>query len=458
MIGARFARPFARRSFFLLAVLLTAYCLLPTISHAQTSSELQVKIAQHNAQIAALNAEIAAYQAQLDTLSKQRSTLQSTIGGLTTTQKQLAAQISATQNKIASANLQLQQLSLSIGDTQDAIDNDQAAIARALRDVAEGESAPLVAQLFASQSLADAWTTAEQASQFNRALGNNVSNLADAKAALSANLSAVAKTKDQLVSFQTDLSTQQKSVIATKATQQTLLTQTKGQESTYQALLAQKIASEKAFESELTNLESQLNLIVHPGSLPKVGSGVLSWPFSLAFMQNCSTRTKVFGNTFCITQYFGNTAFSTANPQIYNGAGHNAIDIAAPIGTRVVAAGSGTVLGTGNTDLSHSATGAQCYSFGKWVMIKHPNGLNTMYAHLSSIEVSAGESVSVGQEIGLSGMTGYATGPHLHFGVYATEGTKIMNLGDFRGTSGPCSKATMPVATLDAYLNPLSYL
>ena len=91
-------------------------------------------------------------------------------------------------------------------------------------------------------------------------------------------------------------------------------------------------------------------------------------------------------------------------------------------------------------------------------MVVHGNGINTLYSHLSEIDVSKGQSVATGQTIGLSGMTGYATGPHLHFGVYATEGTQILTLKQFRGTKSSCANATMPVASIDAYLNPLSYL
>mgnify|MGYP001573419713 FL=1 len=170
-------------------------------------------------------------------------------------------------------------------------------------------------------------------------------------------------------------------------------------------------------------------------------------------MKACLARKSVFDNLFCITQYFGNTAFATANAQIYNGSGHNAIDMGVPTGTPVTAALSGTVMATGNTD-----TVPGCYSYGKWVVVKHANGLATLYAHLSSIGVSSGQVVTTGEVIGNSGMTGYATGPHLHFSVFASAGVQIMTLREYRGATTPCANASMPVAPKDAYLNPMSYL
>jgi murein DD-endopeptidase MepM/ murein hydrolase activator NlpD len=107
------------------------------------------------------------------------------------------------------------------------------------------------------------------------------------------------------------------------------------------------------------------------------------------------------------------------------------------------------VVGVSNTDLVPG-----CYSFGKWVMVKHPNGLSTLYAHLSLQTVSVGQKVGTGELIGYSGNTGYTTGPHLHFGVYATQGVQITLFKN----SLHCKGATIPLATLDAYLNPLSYL
>ncbi|MFZ3044131.1 MAG: peptidoglycan DD-metalloendopeptidase family protein [Minisyncoccia bacterium] len=441
----------ARIAFFLFFGA-SVFSFVPTV-YAQTAGELQTQIDARNQQIQAIQADIAAFQKQLDSLGAQKNTLQSTISTLSISQKQLASQIQLTQSQIAQANLQIQKLTSSIGDKEAAIAADQDAIAKALRVVGESDQSPLITTLISSKTLSDAWRVTDEMTQFNRALTNNINDLRTVRIELASNRDAISKKKTELVSLQSQLTVQKRSVDANKATQQQLLAQTKNQETNYQKLIAQKQAAEKAFEEELVNLQGQLNLVVHPNLLPKVGTGLLAWPFSNAFMFNCTQRKSIFGNLFCISQYFGNTAFSTANAQIYNGHGHNAIDIAAPIGTPVYAALGGTVLATGNTDLVRG-----CYSFGKWIMVVHGNGLSTLYSHLSEIDVAKGQQINTKQLIGLSGMTGYATGPHIHFGVYATEGTQIMTLKQFRGATAGCANATMPVATLTAYLNPLSYL
>lgn len=452
-------RTLAFRFLFAFAFLVGGFA--PLYAVAQTAALLQSQIDDHAAHIAQLQSDIAQYQKQLDALGAQKNTLQSAIHALSLEQKQLAAELSITKNKIDSANLEIRKLSLSIGDKEERIATDGNGVKQALRDLAESGEHGVVEQFFGATSFADAWTAEAQAAQFNRALSARIKDLADAKRQLSDNRDAVSKTKEQLVGLQRQLTAQKRSIDANKAAEQSLLAQTKNKEANYQALIAEKQSAEKQFEQELLDLQSRLNLIVHPDSLPKTGSGVLSWPFSASFMANCLTRASVFGNAFCVTQYFGNTDFATRNSQIYNGHGHDGIDLGAPIGTPVLAARSGTVLGVGNTDLARDAKGNRCYSFGKWVMVEHGNGLSTLYAHLSEIDVSKGQDVRAGDEVGLSGMTGYATGPHLHFGVYATEGTKIADLGQWRGALGtPCTDghAIIPVATLDAYLNPLSYL
>lgn len=422
-------------------------------AYADTISTIQAQINSNNQQIEALKAEIAEFQRQLDGLASKKNTLQSTIDSISISQKQLASQIKITQNKIASANLQIRELSNSITDKEELIRSDQEAVAKMMRIIAENEGSTLVTTLISSNSFGDAWKVVDESSQFNNALRQDISELRVARSELATNRDSVTAEKEKLLALHKDLALQKRSVDASRLAQTQLLTETKNQEKNYQKLIAQKQAAEKSFEQELLNLQQQLNLIVHPDRLPKVGSGVLSWPFSDSFMFGCNRLKKSLGNPFCITQFFGSTAFSTANPQVYKGKGHNAIDMGAPIGTPVQAALSGTVLDTGNTDLVRG-----CYSFGKWIMIIHGNGLSTVYSHLSSIDVTKGQSVRTGEVIGLSGMSGYATGPHIHFGVYATEGTQIMTLRQFRGATIGCADAKMPVATMDAYLNPLSYL
>jgi len=433
--------------------LLVAAPVFVSYSFAQTaasSEDIQAQIDQHNQTIKDLDAEIATYQKQLDTLGTQHQTLSSSIQSLDVTRAQLTAKIKSLQAQIAKLNLELSQLGSQIADKQASISISQQTLAQSLRDIDVTDGSSIVAQVFSSSSLSDAWGAIDASITVNDALRTHTEELANIKQQLSTQQLAVNNTQKQLVSVTTDLGTQKKAVDVTVSQKSQLLTQTKNQESTYQSLIATKKAQQKAFESELTSLESQLKSI-GSASIPKTGQGILAWPYSLTFAAHCVAIKSALGNSYCVTQYFGNTAFAASGA--YNGQGHNGIDIGMPIGTPVQAALAGTVLGTGNTDLVPG-----CYSFGKWVMISHANGLSTIYGHLSQINVSKGQPLTTGQIIGYSGMTGYATGPHLHFGVYASAGVQIETLQAFRGATTPCANATMPVAPLNAYLNPISYL
>lgn len=435
------------------AILLSTVALSPQISRADSVDEIKAQIAEIQRQRAALDAEIAGYQRQLNVLSGQKQTLQGAIQTIDVSRNKTAAQIKDIQKKIAAATLKLSQLGLEIQSKEQSISLDEEAIASSLRAIASLGDTSLIEHLLSAQDLADAWLRVDELSTLNASLSEHRMALKDAKVVLKSQHEAIASTKNELSSANVDLQNQKKALDVQRTEKNTLLNQTKSTEATYQELIAKKRAQQAAFESALSDLEDSLNTNVDSSKIAHPGSGVLKWPFSSSFMASCEGKRSALGNSFCITQYFGNTAFSTANPQIYNGSGHNAIDIGAPTGTPVEAALGGTVFGTGNTD---AAPG--CYSFGKWVVVKHANGLATLYAHLSSIQVTQGQTVSTGTVLGYSGMTGYATGPHLHFGVYAADAIQITTLAAFRNATSPCANARMPVAPKDAYLNPMSYL
>lgn len=418
-----------------LTALLLVAALFPAPAFAQSAEELQKQIDDNNTQIQQLDAEIAQYQTQLDSTTKQKNTLQNTVNQLTLQGKQLTAKITVTKNQIQTTQLQIQQLSKGIAGKQSSIDTDEAGLSEALRTLDRVEGEPLIVQLLNSDTISTAWREVETLQSFQEAINVRIDALASEKQSLADTKTAQEAKRAQLLKQQQTLVSQQGSLNATKKAQSDLLAKTKNQESTYQSILAQKQAAKASFEQALTDLQAKLQYIVDPSQITPAGQGILHWPL----------------DQVRITQDFGNTAFAQSGA--YNGKGHNGMDFAAPIGTPIRASLTGTVLGTGNTDAVRG-----CYSFGKWVMIQHGNGLSTMYAHLSQANVSQGQSVSTGEVIGYSGDTGYATGPHLHFGVYVTSATQIIPLGQATNQKTPCGGAVMPVAPLSGYLNPMAYL
>ncbi|MGI9500714.1 MAG: peptidoglycan DD-metalloendopeptidase family protein [Geminicoccaceae bacterium] len=87
---------------------------------------------------------------------------------------------------------------------------------------------------------------------------------------------------------------------------------------------------------------------------------------------------------------------------------HRGVDVAAPVGTPVGAMMDGVV----------TVAATDMYYTGGTVMVDHGHGIQSLYAHLSAVDVKVGQQLDKGQQLGLIGATGRATGPHLHFSLY----------------------------------------
>ena len=420
--------PLGRRFFIASAFVLIAFSInFSAVRADETADSLQQNIDS-------LKNEIDQLKIQLTNATKQKDTLQNAVKQLDLQIQTLSKSISLTNAQISQKDKEIKNLNGNISTTQGHIGESQAGIAETLRTLQATDHEPMMVAVLGGGSLSAFFDQQITLGTVRDELTNRVEDLSHLKSNLQSSKDVAVGKRKELAALQTNLNTQKQGLAAASSTQNTLLAQTKNQESAYQALILEKQRQQAKFEQDLLNYQKNLGLSVDVGSLPGVRPGVIQWP-----LRNVR-----------VTQYFGNTDFSTKNPQIYNGKGHTGIDFAASPGTPILAALDGVVLGTGNTD-----TTCPNASFGKWVFIKHGNGLSTLYAHLSTISVSAGQQVGTGDVVGYSGSTGYATGPHLHFGVYATSGSEIAT---FPSSSCKGRSYTMPVGAVSAYLNPLSYL
>ncbi|MFF3286673.1 peptidoglycan DD-metalloendopeptidase family protein [Streptomyces sp. NPDC003023] len=118
------------------------------------------------------------------------------------------------------------------------------------------------------------------------------------------------------------------------------------------------------------------------------------------------TSTPASGSGFSAPVDAGVTTAYRASGAMWSSGYHTGVDFAAPSGSSVKAVATGTVVSAGWGG-----------AYGNEVVIQHTDGTYSQYAHLSSLGVSSGQSVTGGQQIGLSGSTGNSSGPHLHFEV-----------------------------------------
>lgn len=446
------AVPLALISFIATIVTIAVFFVPIGWLHAETPDELQQTINQKNEEIRKLEEEANRYRVEIASKQEQGKNLHAELSRIDRTIKQLQKDISVTQLKIQRAGLEVRETGIEIKEKEAAISRLRAGLSDVVQVIAEEEQEPILAVLLKSSAISGFFRQIENLSRTKEKMLASLESLRTLRTELEGQKTKAEKKKNEAEDLKKILAGRNAAVANERNQRNMLLAQTKNQERLYQNLLEASEEKIEALEREVRSIEQELKVTIDPLSLPQKGSGILGWPLPEVSLKSCWNGGEAIKN--CVTQFFGYTSFARAGG--YGGRqGHNGMDFRASIGTPVFAAENGVVAATGDTDLS--CRGA---SYGKWILIKHPNNLSTLYGHLSQIGVSAGQKTDKDERIGLSGRTGYATGPHLHFTLFATQAVEIRTI-----KSKVCGRDMIlpfagsdPTSGVQGYLDPLDYL
>lgn len=424
---------------FLIGVLLPqlVFVVPDTVLANSEIDRLRNEINSRSNRLVEIEREIAQFESQLKEVGAEKKTLQTAINQLELERKKVSAEITKTETLITSTDLEINKLILEISRTETDIKTNQEAIASIIRAEYKDSEQSLIELLLQHDHLSEFWDTFEAHESVRDIMATKVADLNTAKTLLVEKRTQSESKRDQLSSLKNQYTDQNVVLANNKQEQSKLLEVTKNEERNYQQLLSSKRQAKEQIEKEMRDFESKLQFILDPNTIPAAGTRVFDWPL----------------DKIIITQYFGGTEFAARNASVYGGrAYHPGVDFGVARGTPIKAPLTGVVRATGNTDAVPG-----CYSWGKWTLIDHANGLSTLYAHQDVISVSPGQKVSTGEIIGYSGNTGYSTGPHLHFTVYAKDGVNVRKFNEIK-TVTSCGAATTPVAATDAYIDPMLYL
>ncbi len=367
---------------------------------------------------AVTQSEIDALKSQKSQLSSQKSSLQSTINSLQSQQSDQIALKNALDEKnaitvkqILNLNEQIELHTQLIEQKTEEVDAAQKVADEQLekykvrvRAMEESGRYSYIEVLFGASSIGEFLSLIDDIGDIMRsdkelenAYRQSVEELKSVKAEYEEAKAEMEDSKAELVALKAQ---QEKDIAEATAVISSLQSDISSNSSVLNELSAQEQALNSEIQKKVAELNKQQedakkNTGGSSGGGSATGTGNLVWP------SYCTYITSRQGpRTHPVTGEYKN---------------HGGTDIGASYGSAIYAADSGTVV--------YSSDGWNG-GWGNYVMIDHGNGMQTLYAHMSSRAVSVGQTVSAGQTIGYVGSTGMSTGPHLHFEMYI-NGSRI---------------------------------
>lgn len=353
----------------------------------QKQQSLQQQQKENEEKIASLKEDAAKQQEYVDTLKEQIQNVQDQIDGLNSQIKLLDKDITAKQQEI-------DEKEASVNDTVEQL-RDRL---KALYLAGEASTLEIILNSKSVMDMAQKLELMDMVVEHDTAL---IDSLRDEAETIAAQKSEIEAQRAEVADAKTQIEKKSQELSSLQQEAQSALEKLQGQEKDAEAeqkrLQEEEAAAADAIDQWYKEYQEQQNQNNNnsggsggsggsSGGGDRVGTGSLIWP----------------------------TPGMTRITQYYKGRAHTGIDISNgnSYGRQIVAADSGTVIYAGTNNV-----GAGMWTYGNYVMIDHGNGMTTLYAHCSSLSVSAGQTVTKGQEIARVGNTGNSFGAHLHFEV-----------------------------------------
>lgn len=336
----------------------------------------------------ALERELEEAQQTIDDLKESKGNVEEKVAGLNQQLINISARITALENQLTEKSNEIAdaQVQLEAAKQQEAAQYEDMKVR--IQFMYESGQTTYLETLLSSRDISEFLNAAEYIAQIESYDRQKLNEY-------QATVESIANMEAQLEQDYADLKTLKSTVESEKAAVAAMMKQKETELAGIQNDISNTQDEAAFYEAEIQAQEEMIAAIKR-AEAEKAAAGAANNPYTGgAFTWPCPSSTR-------ITSEYGPRESPTSGASF----NHKGIDIGAAGGADIVAAADGTV---------KAATYSS--SAGNYVMIDHGGGLYTVYMHASSLNVSAGQTVSAGQVIAKVGSTGISTGNHLHFGV-----------------------------------------
>jgi len=353
-------------------------------------SDLNKQIDEQRAKIDALTAKITEYNENIKSTRQEAATLKTQIKIIDNQVGKTNMEITLKEEQAKEVQLQIEQTGMQIGQLEAQMLKEKDQLSNLLRLISRYEDKNYINILLANDSFSDFFDQVKYSTDLQEEMQRTLNRIKETNAKLTGQKEDLEGQREDLSAILNKLDDTKAVLVSQKQDKNQLVAATNKSEKKFQALVTDLKKEQAAANALVTALEKKLRAeLAKKGSAEKfnsLGNAVLVWP----------TVSHRITSTFHDADYPYRNLFE-----------HSGLDIGVGKGTAVKAAEAGYV--------AKVAYNTQWY--GSYVMIIHGGNITTLYGHLSSIGVSQDQYVTRGQQIGLSGSTGFSSGPHLHFEV-----------------------------------------